>query len=249
MTNLKIQPGVTLNLFYDAPEQPEGIFDEFLAITPVSKDVSVRSFLSLIQSTPSDATSGQRYGSLNSAHSTSFVNKHPCPCAISGSFNTVSVRDFTPEVMDVILSEVTVSSASITPYTPAYRSNLIHESFPSAHSASGPISPLSSVPAPSSHTTSSPSSPPSSLTPPLTLPTHPLAPPPPTRSTCTTPGSRPPPTPPSVTRSRKAPRASRARSSRSGKTSVMRGCTGTMRLTGRRWRGSMGMRIWRGWGR
>ncbi|KIM38915.1 hypothetical protein M413DRAFT_239222 [Hebeloma cylindrosporum] len=39
----------SLSLFYDGPTPPPGIFDDFLAIPSVAKDVSTRSFLSLIQ--------------------------------------------------------------------------------------------------------------------------------------------------------------------------------------------------------
>ena len=54
-------PGITLNLFYDAPEAPDGIFDSFLSVGHVSKDVSSRSFVDLIAATPSQLTSGMRY--------------------------------------------------------------------------------------------------------------------------------------------------------------------------------------------
>ena len=61
MTSAIFQPGVTLNLFYDGPEPPAGIFDELLDIPYFSKDVSTRSFTSLIAATPSGATEGLRY--------------------------------------------------------------------------------------------------------------------------------------------------------------------------------------------
>lgn len=61
MTSVFLQPGVTLNLFYDGPEPPAGIFDELLDIPYFSKDVSTRSFTSLIGATPSGATEGLRY--------------------------------------------------------------------------------------------------------------------------------------------------------------------------------------------
>lgn len=54
------QPGVSLLLFYDDPTPPGGIFDEFLAIPYFTKDVSTRSFVSLVQSAPANTTSGLR---------------------------------------------------------------------------------------------------------------------------------------------------------------------------------------------
>lgn len=47
-------------MFYDDPTPPDGIFDDFLAIPYFSKDVSTRSFVSLVQSAPSNATAGLR---------------------------------------------------------------------------------------------------------------------------------------------------------------------------------------------
>ncbi|KAI0340261.1 FAD-binding domain-containing protein [Trametopsis cervina] len=53
-------PIVSLLMFYDAPTPPSGIFDDFLAIPSLDKDVKTRSFLSLVQSSPSNTTSGLR---------------------------------------------------------------------------------------------------------------------------------------------------------------------------------------------
>ncbi|EIM87246.1 FAD-binding domain-containing protein [Stereum hirsutum FP-91666 SS1] len=75
-------PGVSLLLFYDDPTPPDGIFDEFLAIPYFTKDVSTRSFVSLVQSAPANTTSGLR-----------------------GLFNTVSVTDYSNNLMDVIIQE------------------------------------------------------------------------------------------------------------------------------------------------
>ena len=47
-------------IFYDAPTPPPGIFDTFLAIPYLKKDISTRSYLSLVQSTP-DVLAGTRY--------------------------------------------------------------------------------------------------------------------------------------------------------------------------------------------
>ncbi|KAJ3736617.1 hypothetical protein DFJ43DRAFT_511951 [Lentinula guzmanii] len=50
----------THKLFYDGPTPPDGIFDDFLAIPFFTKDVSTRDFVSLVQSSPSNATAGTR---------------------------------------------------------------------------------------------------------------------------------------------------------------------------------------------
>lgn len=40
-------------MFYNAPEPPSGVFDEFTAIPSISVDVSTRSYISLLDSIPS----------------------------------------------------------------------------------------------------------------------------------------------------------------------------------------------------
>ncbi|THH03102.1 hypothetical protein EW145_g6525 [Phellinidium pouzarii] len=82
LNTLEGLPGVTISVFYDGPDQPQGIFDELLAIEAFSTDLSTRSFLSLVQSAPSNATAGLR-----------------------AAFHTVSVTDFTPSLLDVIVNE------------------------------------------------------------------------------------------------------------------------------------------------
>ncbi|KAG2032409.1 FAD-binding domain-containing protein [Suillus americanus] len=47
-------------LFYDAPTYPDGIFNELLAIPHSAEDISTRSYLSLIQTLPANASSGLR---------------------------------------------------------------------------------------------------------------------------------------------------------------------------------------------
>ncbi|KAI0079336.1 FAD dependent oxidoreductase [Panus rudis PR-1116 ss-1] len=75
-------PGVSLLLFYNGPNPPAGIFDDYLAIPHFTKDVSTRSFLSLVKAAPSDATAGTR-----------------------GIFHTVPIVQYTPKIMDAILNE------------------------------------------------------------------------------------------------------------------------------------------------
>ncbi|KAF8968755.1 hypothetical protein BDZ97DRAFT_327295 [Flammula alnicola] len=69
-------------LFYDAPAPPPGIFDAFLAIPSIQSDISTRSFLSLVQSSPSNMTAGTR--------------------AIYEGFPILS---FTPTISDVLANE------------------------------------------------------------------------------------------------------------------------------------------------
>ncbi|KAL6301066.1 FAD-binding domain-containing protein [Sparassis latifolia] len=73
---------MTAIIFYDAPTPPRGIFDEFLAIPYLSSDVCTRSFLSLVQASPSNITSLER-----------------------GFFNTVSLQAITPTLLDVVHNE------------------------------------------------------------------------------------------------------------------------------------------------
>jgi hypothetical protein len=56
-----LQPVATLLIFYDAPNRPSDIFDDFLNIRPLTKDVSTRSYLSFVKLAPSDITLGTRY--------------------------------------------------------------------------------------------------------------------------------------------------------------------------------------------
>ncbi|GLB42526.1 putative oxygen-dependent FAD-linked oxidoreductase family protein [Lyophyllum shimeji] len=76
------QPGVSQLLFYDGPSPPSGIFDDFLAIPHLTMDVSARDFLSLVKSSPANSTYGQR-----------------------GIFNSVSLTQYTPTILDAILNE------------------------------------------------------------------------------------------------------------------------------------------------
>ncbi|EGO04139.1 hypothetical protein SERLA73DRAFT_119696 [Serpula lacrymans var. lacrymans S7.3] len=75
-------PGVSQILFYDYPTPPSGLFDEFLAIPYFTSDISTRSFASLVQSSPSNATAQFR-----------------------GIFNTISVLDYPLALVQAILNE------------------------------------------------------------------------------------------------------------------------------------------------
>ncbi|CAE6412260.1 unnamed protein product [Rhizoctonia solani] len=76
------QPGVSLLMFYDGPTPPAGIFDEFQSITHFTSDVKTRSFTSLVQASPANATYGLR-----------------------GAFNTVSLKNYSQPLMDLILDQ------------------------------------------------------------------------------------------------------------------------------------------------
>uniref|UniRef100_A0A8H8CJ52 FAD-binding PCMH-type domain-containing protein n=1 Tax=Psilocybe cubensis TaxID=181762 RepID=A0A8H8CJ52_PSICU len=117
-------PGISQLLFYDGPNPPPGIFDDFLSIPFLTKDVKTRSFKSLVQSSPANATAGTR-----------------------AIFNTVSVLSFTPTLLDVILNETvfwgtTLSlksgvfiSYDVEPFLPSiYSHNLQPTAFPPVRS-------------------------------------------------------------------------------------------------------------------
>ncbi|KAG6908218.1 hypothetical protein DXG01_005690 [Tephrocybe rancida] len=76
------QPGITQLLFYDGPMPPAGIFDAFLDIPLITKDVATRSMSSFI--------------SLSLTNGTSFQQ---------AIFNSVSLIQYTPTILDAILNE------------------------------------------------------------------------------------------------------------------------------------------------
>lgn len=49
---------VSIEVFYNGPTPPPGIFDNFLAIPSVEEDIGTRSYLSLVQSAPSNTSGG-----------------------------------------------------------------------------------------------------------------------------------------------------------------------------------------------
>jgi hypothetical protein len=49
-----------VNLFYNQPTPPPGIFDAFLAIPAIAVDISTRSYLSLVLSANTNLTAGLR---------------------------------------------------------------------------------------------------------------------------------------------------------------------------------------------
>ncbi|KAJ7732366.1 FAD-binding domain-containing protein [Mycena maculata] len=113
-------PGVSHIMFYDGPTPPAGIFDDFLAIPFLTADISTRSFLSLVQAAPSNATSGSR-----------------------GAFHTVSLLNYSATMINAILNETnfwgaelalagaTFISYDIEPFLPTiYTHNPLPTAFP-----------------------------------------------------------------------------------------------------------------------
>ncbi|CAE6480866.1 unnamed protein product [Rhizoctonia solani] len=76
------QPGVSLLMFYDGTTPPAGIFDEFQSITHFTSDVKTRSFTSLVQASPANATYGLR-----------------------GAFNTVALKNYSQPIIDQVLDQ------------------------------------------------------------------------------------------------------------------------------------------------
>ncbi|KAJ7108942.1 FAD dependent oxidoreductase [Mycena crocata] len=116
-------------MFYDGPTPPAGIFEEFLAIPTLITDINTRSFLSLVQAPQANDSSGAR-----------------------GAFHTVSVREFTPTLIDAILNETnfwasklnpegaTFISYAVEPFLPSiYTHNTIPTAFPDSPAAFMPL--------------------------------------------------------------------------------------------------------------
>ncbi|KAG2064933.1 FAD-binding domain-containing protein [Suillus decipiens] len=81
-------------LFYDAPTMPEGIFNEFLSIPDIEKDISTRSYVDLIRSVESNLTSGFR-----------------------SVFNWVAVEEITMPVLSMIANETLYWDAELAKYS------------------------------------------------------------------------------------------------------------------------------------
>ncbi|KAG2747521.1 FAD-binding domain-containing protein [Suillus brevipes Sb2] len=78
-------------LFYDAPTCPEGMFDEFLSVPHIEKDISTRSYVSLVQSLPLNVTSGLR-----------------------SVFHWVAMEEITVPVLNMIANETLSWGAALT---------------------------------------------------------------------------------------------------------------------------------------
>ncbi|KXN82296.1 Bifunctional solanapyrone synthase [Leucoagaricus sp. SymC.cos] len=76
------QPGISQLLFYDGPTPPPGIFDKFMDVPFFTRDVKTRDLLSLVKSSPANATANQR-----------------------AIFNTVSVLGYSRDLLDAVYNE------------------------------------------------------------------------------------------------------------------------------------------------
>jgi len=87
---LASQPSVTLMLYYDAPNPPQGTFQDFLNIPSAVNLVQRQSLVTFIQNSEANLTAGFR-----------------------GVFNTVPLLEFSPNILQVIEKEVNSSCGSI----------------------------------------------------------------------------------------------------------------------------------------
>ncbi|KAI6120590.1 hypothetical protein EDD16DRAFT_1518683 [Pisolithus croceorrhizus] len=83
--------GPSALVFYDAPSPPAGVFDEFLAIPYLVKNVSTMSFPALIQTSMANATYGSR-----------------------AIFDTISVLNYSVPFLNAVVNETTFWGSSST---------------------------------------------------------------------------------------------------------------------------------------
>ncbi|RXW13921.1 hypothetical protein EST38_g11933 [Candolleomyces aberdarensis] len=112
-------PLVVLQLYYDGPRPPAGIFKDFLDIPAAATDVSTRSYISFVQSVPVNASYGVR-----------------------GYFEAIPVTKYTPKFLDLVSNTLASTSAefantsylstsvAIEPFLPTIYS---HNTTPSAY--------------------------------------------------------------------------------------------------------------------
>ncbi|KAK7045244.1 FAD-binding PCMH-type domain-containing protein [Favolaschia claudopus] len=117
--------GVSHIMFYDGPTPPAGIFDDFLAIPHFTKDVSTRSFSSLVKASPSNATTGAR-----------------------GAFHTVSLLEYTPNMLNAILNESVFWGTHLAPFGATFISYDIEPFLSTLYTHSPPSSPSAYPPHP-----------------------------------------------------------------------------------------------------
>ncbi|KAJ7083230.1 FAD-binding domain-containing protein [Mycena epipterygia] len=108
-------PVIAQVLFYDAPTPPPGVFDEFLSIPFVTKDIGTRSLSSLVRLFPTNITTGSRT-----------------------IFDTVPVTVYTPALVDAILNETVFWSARLAAFGGLAVSYNIEPFLPSAVPATNP---------------------------------------------------------------------------------------------------------------
>lgn len=78
-------------MFYDAPTPPPGIFDEFLAIPNLKADIETRGMASLFLA----------------GNNSDFMRGH------RAMFGTVSVRDWTPALIQAVINETEVRGSTM----------------------------------------------------------------------------------------------------------------------------------------
>ncbi|KAK7448813.1 hypothetical protein VKT23_013543 [Stygiomarasmius scandens] len=132
---LLAQPGVSQLLFYDGPNPPDGIFDDFLNISHFSQDVSTRAFLDLVKVAPANLTGNQRsFGLLVEGDS------YLIPFC-RGAFNTAPVQTLSTNIVNAMFNEslfwgtqLQSSTGSFISYDiePFLPSHLSHNTSPSA---------------------------------------------------------------------------------------------------------------------
>ncbi|PPR05983.1 hypothetical protein CVT24_004620 [Panaeolus cyanescens] len=111
-TLLKVPLAIAI-LFYDAPQPPPGIFDEFLRLQSFRKDVKTRTFSSLVKASPSNTTSSQR-----------------------GMLDTVPMLDITPSIMNAIVNEALTVGSTLTLTTDTFFSFSVEPFLPNLYNHS-----------------------------------------------------------------------------------------------------------------
>lgn len=115
-----VPPGgfIIVQLFYNGPTPPKGIFDDLLTIPSFNEDLKTRSFVDFMS-----------------------VNDADIP-DLRTSFNTVGIESYTEDFLETVLNETLFWSTKLTPYglvfisyaiEPFLPSLLSHTSLPSAY--------------------------------------------------------------------------------------------------------------------
>ena len=90
-----------LLVFYNAPSPPAGLFDAFLSIPYLNKDIKTRSFLDFVKSSPSDATAGMRCDMERMC-----MARGDLTLLLSrGAFQSVSLTELTPSILNQIVNQ------------------------------------------------------------------------------------------------------------------------------------------------
>ncbi|KAJ7444702.1 FAD-binding domain-containing protein [Mycena latifolia] len=103
------QPIISNLMFYDGPQAPPGIFDDFLAIPNLAQDIKTQDFQSFVLSSPANIT-GTR-----------------------GTFHTVSLLSYSPTMVDAITNETTFWGTKLAPSGTAFISYDIEPFLPTIY--------------------------------------------------------------------------------------------------------------------